>query len=54
MKFLGRYSIMSNANDSYRVTPDKDTVDAFDADEADQYVDFERGIIVFDLEGADE
>lgn len=48
----GRVSIMDNNNTSYRVTPDKETVEqAGGPDEAEQWVDEDRGIVLLDLGG---
>jgi len=51
MRKKGRVSIMDNSNNSYRLTPDKEAVERADAEEAEQWVDEDRGIILLDLGG---
>jgi hypothetical protein len=48
----GHVSIMDNSNNSFRLTPDKETVErAGEPDEAEQWVDEDRGVILLDLGG---
>jgi hypothetical protein len=48
----GQVSIMDNSNNSFRLTPDKETVErAGEPDEAEQWVDEDRGVILLDLGG---
>ena len=53
MYCTGRVSVCDNGA-SYRLTPDKEAIEAAGRpDQATQYIDLDRGIIVFDLVGGD-
>jgi hypothetical protein len=55
LRRVGQASISSDSSGSYRVVPDKRTVEANGGpDVATQWVDSDRGLIVLDLEANDE